>query len=100
MAVTWSAVALSSDFAAAMSSADGISGAAGRWMVRVIGVDDAWAGRAKAPENTTAVHNTAAFRPDPDKPIRRTSQDSQAGERGLVAARRAPLLIAQQSEAT
>ncbi len=34
MAVTWSAVALSLDFAAAMSSAEGIFGAAGRWTVR------------------------------------------------------------------
>jgi len=107
--VTSAAVALSFDFAAAMSSGEGMSGEAGRWTDCACDIDNdldndggaAWAGKGDVPKSTTAVHSTAAFRPIRVKPIRRTSQRRKAGgARPGVWRKTPPLLIAQQSEAT
>ncbi len=79
MAETWSAVADSLALAAAMSSADGTSGAAGTEMRGANGAVTAPAGAASVPMSTAAAHSTAALRPDPVKTICRNPEVIRLG---------------------
>src|SRR6478735_9623038 len=91
IAVTWSAVADSLAFAAAMSSGDGISGDAGRTM----GADGAAsAGGATEAKSTTAAHSAAVLRPDPGIAICRDLATVRLGVRFWMRHDGAPQLLA------
>ena len=79
MEETWSAVADALALAAAISSADGISGAAGTETCGANGVVTAPAGAASVPMSTAAAHSTAALRPDPVKTICRNLEVIRLG---------------------
>src|SRR5690349_6651918 len=90
MSATFAAVLLSLDLAAAMSSAEGISGAAGTARA-VAAVTDAGetatvlsarAGAARVPKRTTAVQSTAVVRPGPVKLIHNLASQGGANESG------------------
>src|SRR6478609_1573685 len=93
IAVTWSAVADSLAFAAAMSSGDGISGDAGR-ATGADGAGTASAGGATEAKSTTAAHSAAVLRPDPGKAICRDLATVGLGVRFWMRHDGAPQLLA------
>src|SRR6478752_5402252 len=93
IAVTWSAVAVSLAFAAAMSSGDGMSGVAGTDS-GAEGAGAAAAGVATEAKSTTAAHSTAVLRPDPDKAMCRDLATIGLGVRFWMRHDGAPQLLA------
>src|SRR3954449_9578940 len=93
IALTWSAVAASLAFAAAMSSGEGVSGDAGRAR-GTEGAGTAAAGVATEAKSTTAAHSTAILRPDPGKAICRDLATVRLGVRFWMRHDGAPQLLA------